>query len=332
MRLLQVTLPEGAELTARELEELFESGSLISTWTDDRGSRTRVVQLAVAREETEAVMDALEQRFGGDDGFRAVLLPVEAMIPRFDRDEDEEETTGEPSRDRRERISREELYADVTDGLRPSPVFVSMVVLSTIVAAVGLLRDDITVLIGAMVIAPLLRPNVALTLAATLGDIPLAWRSIRVSAVGVGVALILSLGVGFALEVDPAVPAIALRTSIGVGDLALALAAGAAGALAFTRGLPGPVIGVMVAVALLPPLVVFGVLLGDGLPRPALGALQLAVGNLICLNLAAIATFLVQGVRPRTWWETERAKRATRLALAVWTGLLAALVLVLWLA
>jgi hypothetical protein len=52
----------------------------------------------------------------------------------------------------------------------------------------------------------------------------------------------------------------------------------------------------------------------------------------VCVNLAAIVTFLAQRVRPRTWWEEEKAKRASRIALAIWIGLLAILVAILALA
>jgi uncharacterized membrane protein len=54
-----------------------------------------------------------------------------------------------------------------------------MVVLSTIVAAVGLARDNAAIVIGAMVMAPLLGPNMALSLATTLGDTKLAFRALR---------------------------------------------------------------------------------------------------------------------------------------------------------
>jgi len=50
------------------------------------------------------------------------------------------------------------------------------------------------------------------------------------------------------------------------------------------------------------------------------------VTNVTCVNLAAVATFLVQKVRPRTWWEAERAKRATILAVASWLVMLLVLV------
>jgi uncharacterized membrane protein len=57
----------------------------------------------------------------------------------------------------------------------------------------------------------------------------------------------------------------------------------------------------MVAVAMLPPLVTSGLLLGGGQAPLAVGALSLFLMNLICVNLAGVTTFLVQGIRPATW-------------------------------
>ena len=99
--------------------------------------------------------------------------------------------------------------------------------------------------------------------------------------------------------------------------------------LAFTTGVPTTLVGVMVAVALLPPLVTFGLLFGAGFWKDAWGALLLLLTNLVCINLAGVATFLVQGVRPLTWWETNKAKKATALAITLWAILLTALVLLI---
>jgi uncharacterized membrane protein len=85
----------------------------------------------------------------------------------------------------------------------------------------------------------------------------------------------------------------------------------------------------MVAVALLPPLVTFGMLLGAGKLSLARGALLLTAANVICVNLAGVATFVAQGVRPRTWWEADRARRATRNATLVWLLLLLGLAAIL---
>jgi uncharacterized membrane protein len=80
-----------------------------------------------------------------------------------------------------------------------------------------------------------------------------------------------------------------------------------------------------VAVALLPPLVAFGMLTGAGHWGAAYGAALLLLVNVSSVNLAAVLTFVAQGVRPGQWYEAERAKQATRLAL----GLSAVILLVL---
>jgi uncharacterized membrane protein len=88
----------------------------------------------------------------------------------------------------------------------------------------------------------------------------------------------------------------------------------------------------MVAVALLPPLVAGGLLVGAGHLKPGGGALMLFVTNIICVNLAGVVTFLLQGVRPRTWWETHKARQATQKAIMLWTTLLILLAIVVLLA
>jgi len=110
-------------------------------------------------------------------------------------------------------------------------------------------------------------------------------------------------------------------------DIILAMASGAAGAISITMGVATALVGVMVAVALLPPLVTFGHLLGAGFLVEAEGALLLFLINLICVNLSGVVVFLAQGIRPRTWWEAEKARRSTWTAIGMWTILLIILVL-----
>ena len=113
-------------------------------------------------------------------------------------------------------------------------------------------------------------------------------------------------------------------------DIVLALAAGAAGALVFTTGVPAMLVGVMVAVALLPPLVTAGLRVAVRGGAGTGGALLLLMTNVICVNLAAVVTFLVRGVGPRTWWEADKARRATRKAVILWGALLVVLAATVW--
>jgi uncharacterized membrane protein len=51
--------------------------------------------------------------------------------------------------------------------------------------------------------------------------------------------------------------------------------------------------------------------------------------NVVCVNLAAVVTFLAQGIRPKTWWEAERARKATHRAVLAWTLVLIVLVILI---
>lgn len=314
LRLIEARLPVGPE----GIDEAFGDVSVVDRWVVGGSEEATTVHALVDTERTEALADRLREYFG-DARLRLVFLAVEATTPEVEKEEeppeaDEEKTPG--------RISREELDQDVRQGARLTPVFVALVFFSTVVAAVGLVRDDVAIVIGAMVIAPLLGPNMALALASTLGDPRLARTALRTIAVGVLVAAVSAIAFGLVFSVDPATPSIVGRTRAGLGDIALGLAAGAAGTLAFTSGLPSALVGVMVAVALLPPLVVSGLLVGAGQFEGAAGALMLVGTNVACINLAAVGTFLAQGVRPRSWWEADRARRAVRIAVLSWLALL----------
>lgn len=324
-----------------EVDELLEERPVLGCWKERLAGGIGLVRILVPPEETEGLGDALVERFGRAEGFRIVLLPVEATIPA----PEEEEAAGDEARGDADaeaaeeaeagiplRVSREELYQDISDAATLRPVYLVTVGLSAVVASVGLIRGDVAIIIGAMVIAPLLGPNVALALASTLGDGTLARVAGRAILAGLALALALSVLVGAIFPVNPEVPELLSRTRAGLSDVAVALAAGSAGTLAYTTGISAAIIGVMVAVALLPPLVATGLLAGAGFWPLAIGAFLLVITNVTCVNLAAVVTFLVQRVGPRSWWEEERAKRATRLALVSWVVTLAALVVAILLA
>lgn len=327
-RMLELSAPADTVQKARKMAKEEE---VLGIWTDSLDDGTSILRVLIDVDRTEALSDRLTEKFSTADGFRIMLFSVEATVPQPEVDEKEETQT---SKDANEnvvgRISREELYADVTSGSKLNAVYLAMVILSTVVAAVGLVRDDVAVIIGAMVIAPLLGPNVSMALSATLGDLDLGWRSLKANAAGLFSSLGVALLMGMLMNIDLDSQQLISRTTVSLGDITIALAAGGAGVLAFTRGVPATIVGVMVAVALLPPLVNVGLLLGSGYGNLAIGSLILTFTNLICINLAGILTFLIQGVRPRSWWEAQKAKKAARIAIAIWFILLVILGVIIW--
>jgi uncharacterized hydrophobic protein (TIGR00341 family) len=307
------------------VREVMSSDKAVFSWEDDISESGFYAKILLKAEQTESILDELEKRCSNTEKFRVVLLPVEATLPR---EEDANQST-EPKINQPMRISREELYNDIVDNSKFTPIYAAMVVLSAIVAAVGLLRNNTAMIIGAMVIAPLLGPNVGLALATTLGDLKLGLQALKTNILGIIIALTLAVVAGILFPIDPGLTEIASRTQVAISDVVLALASGTAGVLAFTSGASGTLIGVMVAVALLPPLIVIGLLLGSSYFNAAAGATLLLTTNVICINLAAVVTFWIQGVKPKNWWEKGKASKATKTAILIWSGLLLLLITII---
>lgn len=311
LRFFEIFLPASKlpELTSILTE--FDSVTIVQ---EELSEKQLHAKLLLSSERTEELMDRLEGRFANIENFRIVIVAVEATIPRLQTN-----TTVEKQRKIKfARISREELYHDILEASSLSWLFTTMVALSSVVAAIGLARDNTAAVIGAMVIAPLLGPNVALSLASALGDIDLAKNARKANLVGILLPICLAALFGLLVPLDTAGSEILSRTQISFYDIILALAAGIAGTLSFTMGLSGAIIGVMVAVALLPPLVSSGMLLGCAQWNLAAHAGLLFGVNLICVNLAGVVTFLIQGVQPLWWWDKEKAHKATRRAIITW--------------
>ncbi len=325
LRLVEIVIPDS------QLERLNQVGAiseLMGRWDDPIQEGLTTVRLLAPSDQVEPLLDDLQNRFGSLQDFRAIVVPVQAVLPRPEKKEEDPSVR----KNRVNRISREEIFNQVSAAASLNLVFVLQTLIATLVAAVGLARNDVAVVIGAMVIAPLLGPNVGLSLASTLGEYDLLKKSLASNLVGVSIALAASVGIGLVFHVDPTTPAIASRTQVDMGDILLGLAAGTAGVLAFTTGASSSLIGVMVAVALLPPTVVVGLMLAIGEWQLAAGATILLATNITCLNLTGILTFFFKGLRPRTWWEAERARRARRISLAAWTTLLVAMAVLIWIA
>ncbi len=325
LRQIEIVIPKNREEACRDL---LSNDSVVHYWQSSSKQSGFMLKVLVDSVDTEIFLDKAEQLFSKEEDYRLVMVSVDATLPRMEeKTTDEEKKINYPDKSADKplqgiRVSREELYSDISDAVEFSRIYIALVVLSTIVAALGIIRDNTAVVIGAMVIAPLLGPNVGLALSITLADLKLGMKSLKTNMIGLAVAFFISVVMGYFLTVDVEVYQIASRTEVHLSDIALALASGAAGVLAYTVGMSTAVIGVMVAVALLPPLVVSGLLLGDMQFGLALFSAMLLFINVICVNLAGITTFILQGVRPRTWYDTQKAKKANKIALWLWATII----------
>lgn len=316
-RLIRVTAPSGKIRSVLRLVEK-EGAQILSVSSPHDGRKTAII--LIVNNHRQELFDRLQEALGEKKkDWRIVVQDVEAVMPQEeDGDEDAyEKHAGE---------SREELYEKVADDARFGWPTASLVAVSAVVATVGIIQDSVTVIIGAMVIAPLLGPILAMIFGAALGEPRLILNALRSGVLGFAIAVATGALAGLFMRIDLAGEQLASRTDVGPESIALALASGAAAALSLTVGVSGALVGVMVAAALLPPAVVVGVTLGDGLFYPASGALLLFGVNVAAVTLAGQIVFLVQGVRPRSWYAKKAANQSVAASLVFWTVTLALLV------
>ena len=119
---------------------------------DEQGRQ--LIRILVNDETRQSVLDALQGLLG--ETSKILVLSLEAALPRKEPDPSDAEVNETVT------TTREELYNEIEKNARLDSTYLLLVFLSTIVVAIGLIEDNVAVVIGAMVIAPLLGPNIAL--------------------------------------------------------------------------------------------------------------------------------------------------------------------------
>ena len=306
------------------IKNVVEKNDAPDFWvvSSDREER-KVVRILVKPEQRQIILDALQEILATSFSYRVVVIPVEAALPREEAEEETEITSATET-------TREELYNSIGKNARLNQTYLLLIFLSTVVVAIGLLKDNVAVVIGAMVIAPLLGPNLAMALGTALGDTDLMWKAFKTGLAGMSLALVLSIIIGVFWPLNIESRELLARTNVGLDSAVLAMASGAAAVISLTSGIPSILVGVMVAVALLPPAATMGLMLGAGQTDLAYGAAFLLAVNIVAINLSAKLGFLIQGIKPRTWLEKKKAKQSMQSYIIIWVLTLAALLLVIY--
>lgn len=299
-----------------KVTESLHKFALVSYWVSRESEERKLIRVLVETKNTEEVLNYLENVSNVVDGFEVLLFPVQSYLTRLTEEEKEKIKQEEKADTTKiQRASRHELLGAIEKSSRITLNYTLLVILSAIVVTIGFIKDSEAVIIGAMVIAPMLGPVISIAFSSILGDFSLIRHSsitlLYAIAIGIGIAILCS----FVLPVPLDNTEFASRTHVNLSDIVLALASGTAGALSIISRLPDALVGVMVAVALLPPTVVLGMSLGEGLWQEAFGSGLLLVGNISSVILAAIIVFSLSGIRPVKWKDVDRAKTSQKLSI-----------------
>ncbi|WP_062386406.1 TIGR00341 family protein [Demequina iriomotensis] len=174
-----------------------------------------------------------------------------------------------------------------------------LLILASVIATAGVVADSTATVIGAMIVAPLMRPIQGTMLSTVLGDHRNLVRSVSTMVAGAAAAI----GVGFVIGlivIQPITAAtngqVAGRVSPGVVDLLAALATGVVGSIALLRSdISDTLPGVAIAISLVPPLTVVGLTMESGAWSQAAGALLLFLTNVAAILATGSVVMAIYG-------------------------------------
>ena len=314
MRLVQVTIPAGKRDAI--LRALDDEGIdyVVSDETSGR-EYTGVAYFPLPNEAVEPVLERLRE-VGVDESGYTVIVEANTVISR--RFEELQERYAEEEDE--DRIAREELTARASDLAPALSTYVIMTVVSALIATAGLLLDSPAVVVGSMVIAPLIGPAMATSVGTVVDDSEMFRRGVKLQVLGLVLAVVSAGLFAYLVRSVHLIPPLADVTSVpeireriapDFLSLVVALGAGVAGVVSLSSGVSTALVGVMIAVALMPPAATVGIGLAWGQPLVSLGSTILLLVNVLSINLAALVVLWYKGYRPSQWFRTDEAQSAT---------------------
>ncbi|WP_440769207.1 TIGR00341 family protein [Natronorubrum sp. DTA28] len=328
MRLVQVFVPHGDLDLVLETAEATGVDYAVSEQTC-RGEFEALVSVPVPPAAVEPFLSDLRAA-GLDEESYTVVTAAETVVSNR-TDELHREFAGT-------RISREELQARAADLAPAASTYFVLLVVSTAIATAGLLLDSAATIIGAMVVAPLMGPALSASVGVVVDDDTLAGRGVVLQITGICVAVATAAVIGWLLRgtvlLPPgfditSVPEVRERTTPSVLALFLALGSGIAGVVSLVRNVGSVLVGVAIAVALVPPAATAGLGIAWGHPTVVVTAGTLVLINVLSINLTALILLWLSGYRPHRTDRIDHAYGQLRSRVVVLIVAIAVLSLVL---
>lgn len=300
----------------KKVDESLREFPHVSYWISVESKDRILIRVLVKTNDTEEILNYLESVAHVIEGFEVLLFPVQTYITRLTEEKKEKRRNEmEENANKLQRASRQELLGTITKSSHITLTYTLLIVISAIVVTIGFIQNSQAVIIGAMVIAPMLGPVISMAFSAILGD----FRLLRSSTITLLYAVFIVIGISICFALFFPIPIesseFASRTHVNIVDIILAFATGIAGALSILNRLPGSLVGVMVAVALIPPNVVLGMSVGSAMWPEAYGSMLLLIGNITSVILAGIIVFSLSGIQPVKWSEVDKAKTSRKLSI-----------------
>jgi len=296
VKLLEVTVPEKAKDEVKEILQEY-AADMRSTEIERQDDPAVEFAVTVNSSDIDEITKNLKAIKKIDQGKLIInVLQQETLIQK-----------GQKTKGSLSTLSQNEIYSKAQQFGGLTQAQWGLIILSSAIAAYGLALDNIIVVIGAMMLAPILSPFVAGAISLTVGDKLLMKEALRSGALSVLITVLVSFIAVLFVPVSRNAT-LELVATPGIVSILLSLLVGSAAALTFASDLRDQVAGVAVAIALVPPLSAVGIALKLGDIVFALNAASVATINILSIIVSGYVTFRILGLKPDTYYKQKNAE------------------------
>ncbi|ASN06977.1 TIGR00341 family protein [Virgibacillus necropolis] len=299
LQLIEVYAPENFNYQ----NDLLQNFSFTSYWISHENNEVHI-RILVEKQGAEKILNYLEKAASDESSqFDAMLYSVKAYIPS----KYHEKNTPNDNKDQFERASRLELYSVVETSSKINGSFSWYTLFAALVATVGVIQNSPALVLGANIIDPSIRPIMGVSFSSVLGEKKLIRQSITTAMYGLLIPITIAALFGYLFPLPINSNEFLAQTKVQLLDIVVAVSAGAAGAISFVKRSHGQLVGVMISLAVLPPAIVLGMMVGAAQWEDAIQPLLLLLININSILLSAILVFWVSGIKPVNWKDIQEA-------------------------
>jgi len=292
---IQISLPNEPKTIIESLITALDEKLKIKNMILLEGNNNSLVIIRCQKNSVPRVLELLNELGVGIEYGIIDILKLQVTIPELV--EEELDVSEELS----SRVSVEEIESTIKEGMELNIDFYLFIIIAAFIAGAGLILNSTAIIIGSMIISPLMGP----ILGVSYGMISKNYNLVKKGIFGQLISVIIAIGIGvllaslaFLIYSSPSITnEMMSRNFPTIFDLIVSIGAGLAVGFAITGKIQSSLVGIAIAVSLMPPAVNIGVTLIYGNLFLSLGSFVLLMSNILAINLMAILIFKLKKIK-----------------------------------
>ncbi|MFA5420524.1 MAG: TIGR00341 family protein [Patescibacteria group bacterium] len=190
--------------------------------------------------------------------------------------------------------NKKRFITEIINASAPNLDFYLMVILSALMTSLGLIANNLALVIAGMIVAPLLSPILAMSLATSILGSKLFIRSLKILAVSFMLSISVSFLVGMIFDFNIGEIDLIQKMNVSYLTLSIAVVAGITASYAWTRENSKDYLsGIAIAVTIIPPLSSIGISLAASDASTVVQVFNFFLMNVFGIFLGGIFVFPV---------------------------------------